>query len=119
VTDQYCRTLLHRERALRRLDGFRQRRQRVLHRSYIQTLRLQPGDHFGPARTVSEKSVDKDDVASLWRGLGSSGVLEKRTGHPSSHHAHERSTVHQKPHVEVHLDRSNIPGFRRARVLLA
>ena len=58
MTDQYCRTLLHRERALRRLDGFRQRRQRVLHRSYIQTLRLQPGDHFGPARTVSEKSVD-------------------------------------------------------------
>src|ERR1700733_10213326 len=52
-------------RALRRLDGFRQRRQRVLRRSYIETLRLQPSEHFGPARTVSEKSVDKDDVGAL------------------------------------------------------
>jgi hypothetical protein len=46
-------------------------------------------DDFGPARAVGKKAVHQDDVAGLWRGLRGSGALEKRTGRPGSHHAHE------------------------------
>jgi hypothetical protein len=54
VTDQYGRTLLHGEDALRRRNGFLQRRQRVLHRSDLEALRLEPGDDLGPARPIGK-----------------------------------------------------------------
>ena len=46
---------------------FRQRRQRVLHGRDIEPRRLQPRDHFGPARSVGEQPVHQNDVPRLRR----------------------------------------------------
>ena len=89
MADQYRRAFLQRQRALRRLNGLRQRGQRVLHGSGLETLRLKSGDHLGPARAVGKKSVHKHDVANFRHGLRRGGTLEKRTGRAGSHHAHE------------------------------
>src|SRR3984957_10418427 len=50
--------------------------------------------------------MHEDDVLRLWHRLRGGGALEKRAGRPGSHHAHKRSTVHEKSPVEAHLGRA-------------
>ena len=56
MADQNRRAILARQHALGRSDRFRQRGQRILHGSGVETRRLQSRDHFGPARSIGEQS---------------------------------------------------------------
>ena len=67
MADQYGRTLLHGERALRRCHGFRERRQRVLHGSDIEPLRLQ---FLGITSDQHEPSAKSPWTRTMLRAFG-------------------------------------------------
>ena len=63
MADEDGRTILSRQHALGGRHRVVERRQRVLHRGWVESLRLQTGDHLGPAGAVREQAMDQDDIA--------------------------------------------------------
>src|SRR5580704_15754596 len=61
--------------------------------------------------------MHEHDVLRSWHRLRVGSALEKRTRCPARHHAHKRSTVHEKSPVEIHLGRTgfNIIASRAAK----
>ena len=62
MADQYYWSVLQRDDALRRRYIVGQRGQRILHRDYMKTLRLEKRNHPGPARSIRPGAVNEDYI---------------------------------------------------------
>ena len=94
MPDQNHRPILSRQHTLRRSDRFGQCCQRVLDGRCIEPRRLQSRNHFGPARSVGEKSVDENDVSSWRVALGAQRATCERSGSADCESGSEPTTIH-------------------------